>query len=118
MLKKKMRKAVYAKPLPLQEVLETLPNYMWKDEVFIRKSDEVGLQTPCIVLSDLDTVEMDADGFTPLIAKAHDMKEFLSVGDLQDVMENLNASTPNPHIEAFFEAVLYYYIYDAFGPHH
>ena len=117
MFTKKVGKAVYAKPLPLQEILETLPTFTWQDEVFIHKSEEVCLQSPCIVFNDLDTVEMDADSFTPLLAKAHDMKDFLSVADLQDVMENLNASTPNPNIDEVFEAALYYYGNDAFGPH-
>ncbi len=94
-----------------KEVLSNINDYDWGDWVYLDESEERDLNCRCAVLN-LDDLEPEED--EPDFAIDNGLECFLSVHQIQDVVENYNDGNDNPTLEGLFEAIMYYYENDGF----
>ncbi|MBW4966325.1 MULTISPECIES: hypothetical protein [unclassified Pseudoalteromonas] len=89
--------------------IETLP---WDYALYIPAVDTVwDERMMCMILDPEETEDPDDD---PEIAKRNGLKYALSISDVQDVSENLNAQIKDVEQEFLIAAVKYYYDKGAF----
>lgn len=98
----------------LGDVLNDISRFSWKDCVYIT-TGAIEPSTLCLVINDNDA-ELGTDDFTPLEAERRNMEEFLSIHDLQSVIQNLQHYTSDASIELKCAAAVYYFKHDAFMP--
>ena len=86
----------------LQQIISEIETMKWDHLLFVSES-ELSLATLAAVIED-DGVSEEFDG----------MHYYLSVHDVQSVIENLCAQITNPNTEQALEAIKYYHENDAF----
>ncbi len=101
------------KVFQLGDILVEPEKYLWGAFVFALFDDGLTLDTPVVVIPDLDA-ELEAetisvDGFEKL-----DFEEFLSVDDIMSVRENLKNQGQTSDAETMLIAAKYYFQYDAY----
>jgi hypothetical protein len=99
----------------LGQVSNGISRFSWKDCVYIKSGTLVSPSSSCLVI-DGDEAELGTDGFTPWEAEKRGMAEFLSIHDLQGVIENLQHHQTDPSADALCVAAVYYFENDAFLP--
>lgn len=97
----------------LGDILVEPEKYLWGAFVFALFDDGLTLDTPVVVIPDLDP-ELEAetisiDGFEKL-----DFEELLSVDDIVSVRQNLKNQGQASDAETMLVATKYYFQYDAY----
>lgn len=73
--------------------------------VFSAKTVSLNIDTKCILLNE------DQENFNPFIAE---FERFLSIYEINDVIENLKEQIPNPDVAMMIRAIQFYKKNDAF----
>ena len=106
-------KLMKRKVFQLGDILVEPEKFLWGAFVFALFDDGLRLDTPVIVIPDLDPdlerETVSVDGFEKL-----DFEELLSVDDIISVRENLKNQGQAPDAETMLVATKYYYQYDAY----
>ncbi len=106
-------KLMKRKVFQLGDILVEPEKFLWGAFVFALFEDGLTLDTPAIVIPDLDPEleeeTISVDGFEKL-----DFEELLSVDDIVSVRENLRNQGQVSDAETMLVATKYYYQYDAY----
>lgn len=96
----------------LQEILTRALELPWDHHLYLKLGD-ISLQQEVFVLNDNEENERDIDD-EPLHATGSGFKYYLSMQDVQSVVENLQAQIGKPSPLQLLEALKHYHINDSF----
>ncbi|MBX2806570.1 MAG: hypothetical protein KTR19_11410 [Hyphomicrobiales bacterium] len=96
----------------LREILLNIDKEPWDHALYIPNRNINWLpDMPAIILDPNVTDESEDD---PIEAKKNQLKYALTIGEVQDVIDNVKVQKENPDIKNLIKALCYYYENDTF----
>ncbi|MEZ8639221.1 hypothetical protein AB6D55_04575 [Vibrio splendidus] len=98
--------------ITLAKVLLKIEDLPWEYALYIPRANATWSEDmKCMVLDPEETNDPDDD---PDVARANGLKYALTISDLQDIVENVNAQKKSVDQKVLIDAIKYYYDNGAF----